>query len=102
MPKCRCSASATKYRIWRVSIIRDSLGMRLSLISNQSNRLSIGSHLFFVRRMNQMTKIPKMECDVILIGGGAAGGVAAAAGFSAGPHTLLLDRAPCLGGAAPP
>src|SRR5260370_23078115 len=94
LQKSRCLASATKYRIWRVSIIRDSLGIRLSLISNQSNRLSLDSHLFVCEVMNQMTKIPKMECDVIVIGGGAAGVGPAAPTFQTGPRTLTLPRGP--------
>jgi hypothetical protein len=42
----------------------------------------------------------KMEYDVIVIGGGAAGVGAAAGASQAGARTLLIERGPCLGGAA--
>jgi succinate dehydrogenase/fumarate reductase flavoprotein subunit len=47
-----------------------------------------------------MTKIPTMECDVIVIDGGAAGVGAAAGASQAGARTLLIERGSYLGGAA--
>src|SRR5260370_2348582 len=41
-----------------------------------------------------------MEYDVIVIGGGSAGVGAAAGASQAGARTLLIERGPCLGGAA--
>jgi hypothetical protein len=40
------------------------------------------------------------EFDVIVAGGGSAGVAAAVGASRAGAHTLLLERGPCLGGAA--
>ena len=47
-----------------------------------------------------MTTILTMEYDVIVIGGGAAGVGAAAGASQAGARSLLIERGPCLGGAA--
>jgi hypothetical protein len=47
-----------------------------------------------------VTTIPKLEYDVIVIGGGSAGVGAAAGASQAGARTLLIERGPCLGGAA--
>ena len=41
-----------------------------------------------------------LSCDVIAVGGGAAGTAAAIGAASAGAHTVLVESAPFLGGAA--
>src|SRR6202158_1703585 len=41
-----------------------------------------------------------LSCDVIVVGGGAAGTAAAIGAASAGAQTVLVESAPFLGGAA--